>query len=907
MSSRVLVFKIRRNVRLNTYVPPTAPDGSHIRTTKVPASKLTAFAAMPILSGGFQMSMSLEGFPAAALNIENIHPKDLSAYKAFYARINKEFTFYGVPFLVYSYSENLQSDIVNGQNITRHSLTIQFRSKWELLGGRTLLLSQVNNSIETYLRKRVSLTELSQSLDVPYRGPNILVRLPDANDLTGEVFTSFNGQMQSYLRINGCYADYTQPDAVYARELMWGNSYTMSSWDVVYQFPIQQNTPFVFRRATVGVLYETFDQEEADEGLLSSPQYVRNVLPSYFLRSGDLSGRELFQDNSAKSPFLTGEQAGPTLTFRESLFSNGALVQETTDVLSYIFTMRTADVNWARWQPISVSFVRYEYAPLSISRPFATVRARTGEVVPVFLIDSAIQLPPETRFGLPVFNIGLQILSGITSTTINWFRYISESNALGRDLQVVENLIEEKQSLIQKMTWDISQAIGEEDDEETRRLRYEKALMEAEIKMLRAKAELMDYTTQRTTSRGTIDAVAYPEPPNRNLPFSVFRVRPGVFAESLASLMTVDSQGFAYVGWINPAWVPPMYVAEEVRESGGAGRPRNNPDQIMVQFQRETERLYLEERLQSEFDVTSENPFGDNPEEEPPDPAIIDIVRRLAEIEALEDRPKLHSGSYDSYRVRRELRNTTRRVTDPRTGQQREEPFEMYNEFIREVKYQGPDARTAILNTRSSENVGRPPAPTIIAPDYVLLDASLRLPPRYLWYVRSKDYDNYRYVGDIDKTQQDGENLGSYPTTSYAKAKVAVETDLSIRHWQDFKTSNLTLFGMHEYLRPGDYLNITDIPELRPRAEEGVLRVTTNQFAIRFDGIDPLGDIAAQCQSTNIGVGCFRKREIEVVERIFVPRQDVTNEDVVSSQTVSVSYGRFLPPVNSRRGLQIIT
>lgn len=903
-SRRVLVAELNIDFPLTVFVPPAAPNGDHIRTSKVSREHLQPFAAMPILSGVFQMSMALENFPSASLQLNNIHPKDLAAYKDHYCRINKEFNFYGVPFMVYSYSENLESDVVNGQYITRHSVSIQFRSKWELLGGRTLLLSRINNSLEAYLRKRVTLAELGDALGVPYRGPNILVRLPSANELTGEVFVSFNNQLQSYVRLNGCYSDYTQADAVYARPLLWGNSYTLSSWDVVYNFPIQQNTPFVFRRANAGTLYETFDYDDADDGLLAAPRYVRNIGPTVTFTTGDLSGAELFQDIGNKSPFITGDQAGPTLTFKDTTVNSGITVREAQDIFSFVFTLRSADVNWTQWKPINVSWTNYNYAPLSVTTSNAQVRTRTGELVSVFLLSPEIltssgQVYAEqstSQTALPALNLQSQILTQIVTRTNSYVRYISESHALGRDLQVIDNLIQEKQSTLVKMSWASSSTSN---NIQLKRIAYQRALVEVEIDVLLAKRALMEYTLESTSRTGVVISKRYPEPANKSLPFAVSRVRPAQFAESIAAQMDVDSQGFAYIGWIVPGWLPPMYVAEEIRESGGASLPRDNPEQLLVNFQRTTERNYLEDRLVNEFKVSLGQPFGADPVKVPPDNDVIEIVKRLDEIKALEDRPKLYTGAYSSYRVKRTVRNQNRTVLDPRTGQQKQEPFEMYNEFVREVTYRGPDARTAILNTRTADNPGRPPSPTVITPNYVLLNQNLKLPPRYLWYVRSKDYDLFRYVGDIDATQQDGENLASFPTTSFEKTQVGIETDLSLRHMQDYRTSNLTLFGFHEYFRPGDYVHVTDIPELQPRPEEGVLRVTAISLQITFEGIDPLGDIAAQCPSTNIAVGCFRKREIEVVEKILAPTEGVTNDDIVGGN-FTVTYPALPPTYNPR-------
>lgn len=375
-----------------------------IPTNYVPPTLFQQFWGLP-LRGTVSWDIPAEGHPSSSLELE-CGVVELPVIRDRF-RIGRKLSWAGVGFAVQGYTEQM----VNTDNAPGlwFKVKIALGGWWEsaehqelslLLGPRSAILTgaavpaqcnPANNpaGTSTGRSRYTTVADLAKQVGVPFVGHSapllhstntgvitnpgdgsfVTLKMSDKSslavqangpwavsipsDTTAETTASWDSEMQSRLRINGAFADYSDPKAVYARDLWSARTWTYRVLET--NITIQGDARFspthygyakqLKATRLSGQFSETSNSTTEDtQGNQQSPpipRWIPKPLPIYEMPSGDeywFTPPKYIKSTATMS--LNADASGPTKEYIQSFIQGGIEIRRVREVWGFAYTSR---------------------------------------------------------------------------------------------------------------------------------------------------------------------------------------------------------------------------------------------------------------------------------------------------------------------------------------------------------------------------------------------------------------------------------------------------------------------------------------------------------------------------------------------------------------------------------------
>ncbi|MEO0092613.1 MAG: hypothetical protein ABIK61_07915 [candidate division WOR-3 bacterium] len=867
----------------------------------------------PVIHGSFNLQKTIEQPPQANLTIQYIPKHKINDYIKTYAEYGKFYTFYNSTFIVDSFRQSISSvpnpsGAVN--RIETYDLQITYKAFVAARGTNyttpLAFMPETSSQISA-----VPFAQIASEAGLSCEGLDFMVKRADYNEVTKLFSYPILEMALQYSKLYGHYVFLDRGNKIIFKPLNEGRKHIITNSLKYRLFYRQINTekPVILEDCFTSPLYETYDEYFNTESA-NLPYYVPKPLPSVFVCT-----QQRTEERPAISKLvrINSSSGTSTLILNNALtnyqqtnvpYPSGSLNKKCTYMLGSNVIMELEEEYAYNYPKLAVGGASFRNSllsagegepPVIFSRPnYAAGEHPRSAVAEEVLTSRKIILydyAPLNYFYIysQVANLRIKVIDGtgeyfVRPTIVNrgygnkqylfaiktditvQERINKKTNSVAHDLFDLDVEIDNLKVQIEQL--ERSFALNEDPDiEERLEFNFSKLELEKNLAKLYYLKSITPFFSYKGIGRYYYYVSLYDVNKDELIAGQLIRSRPESFG---IDPIETDRQGFAYYIVVDPNWVPPLWVFKESNQQLTEINSFMNPSNLDVYFERSYKANYLKEKLNLIINDTCNpnlsslmpNSLGSLdpewlPEEYRGDSEIINLAAEFYKAITTQWEPNLVRGWDTKIQILRRLATSKTKDIEVQTGNVIDVPFEAYIEEISENN-QNYSSNSSISRSQSSYVVGRPPAPKMFEQPYVALDIRLQRPDRFIYKISTPNLTPYLHLGNLNYYMRRRQQLPDFPTTSFEKYKVALETTLALEEMQSYKVYSLQLFGLFDKIDTGDYIQILDVPELASIN----LRVNIVDFTIEFKGVDPDGELLALCQETKLIVGEFRPKQI---------------------------------------------
>lgn len=820
----------------------------------------------PMSSGDISWNYNFEDFPSGSLTYTGVLPQDLEGFEEAFDYLGKQeaiATIEGIPYFCqrpfsYERSHYLVSDV----NVEVFTIKVNLVSIYGARAKRKVFVKDFNGG-----NNAVTITALASFVDVPYKGPNFVIDLPDqvAVDTTISLFEAVTEQA----RILGCYI--RCENGIELVKVGDGARFRFAVGEVlnadgensISPPPVYNSSELTWNRDPLAPDYEL--KEPKVETIIRQDKDPERPPVSDFGVDG-----QVFIKAPWSSMFING---GPTKTRTITTTIDGTPEKVVTQIYGYTFDSRNIDeesetISSAEnyWKLCEETTTQFIYAKIDLpsydikvkdlsnpQQPTAGEIAEFGDNTVQYI--KGIPHPDYTRFaqendqGGVTLDLGVQYL--VQEKTTGWKR-VALRQEKGFELAIA---LEELTEVGGELGIDTGIYLYSGDDPV--QLEAKKAAIDAVSKLTG------DDAADFQDAVGVFNAFEQKEVPTESCKSYLLKNKRGLYGAFESQLndyeqnfvsnpFTLDVRNYGALSDRLKAGIPeePGYVGYDGRVVFIV------PDPSYVEPYVISEEAFLKGTFL----------FAPTPE------SLQDDIDREGQVDTTGE---------ESYTYVTRTVTAKNRYTELNSSySSRESGFERTFTKIDESEVLGtlPDAQTRVAKWEDRDRKVRRKDPT-----------------RKTRYILESDY--------LTDSSPVGESAGFPAADSISAAVRAAETDLRIKTWQE-SNQNKTCAWYYPSLRPGDYIST-------PRdlfAEIGNWRLLNASFSINI-----LGDNNAKkfkafpialTQGTGISTGLDLPRRIGVREEPDARDRQLGEDEVVVGLTGQTTIGEIILSIQTRRNLE---
>lgn len=797
-----------------------------------------------LIGATLSINLGYESSPTGTITFEAIRQRDIVLYRSKYKKVGTKIRIYPWLYMeIAGYAES--QNRVHGRaisDVVTYDVSVSLRGYHDELLSSNPKVNECSKGITK--GSTTTLKQIANLSKISYEGFDVTV---DLGEINSDTTINFKNVLDNYKTLKGQYVDYTT-DKIKTFPLNRGNNYFINKNSIIYAIESTANKPITYDVVELKgkndfkskrELIKTFKESLKDKLIKKKPVEITlvdgdpnpSVAPKGIeIIAGQAETEQINHRYKVKDLSLNFDKSGPRKTRRTVTTINGQPYKERIE--SWGFAYKAIDIeNPESYNPEKAGLVE----PLLGESPtfesyWKKIEDRTTQYV---------YKPLEAEVGIEA-----KETEGEKTTTLGvWYlnskdQFTTSPSSFNSHKYLVE-VVETGWKLGRFLTEEVNLEADIDQTTDTRTLRHEVLNKPNDPNITPAEREYAELTWSALSFRKfnvntrKIYSLADPTQYYTNIedvPYRTEKVKLKDLVEKDDS-GKLDLEKEVIVAIPDPNYIYPLMCLQEEDLTQGI-HTHPNPRNVFIKEIR-NEILSSSDSNAEKMAALKENPL-------------------LQELVVGED-------SYSKvYRTIQPSKNTTDLV-----GIDEEIEYEWYAEYSSAATSQDDNFKNSFSQVQFRQTLGKPPGPSTLSEQYENPDedeqkkTNQQKDKRY--FLKS---NNTKKESTVDEKEQGKDtdlkclnitNTLEFPTDIVKEAVDAARNQLRLDNWLNASETRLNLAYYYPKLKPGDFLNIADVPN------EGSYRVKSVGFSVQWQGYVE-GQAIITCEGTNISCGSWNEK-----------------------------------------------